>query len=104
MDDMKDFQVFINRNNALEYLGNENWDLEDALEKSLLDIGITNGTKRGNQRNTLSTNMTGMRIFVISDPDGCLMKQFCLQKLNILLCTTLIFLPYRICVAFRVLL
>ena len=68
---MKDFQVFINRNNALEYLGNENWDLEDALEKSLLDIGITNGTKRGNQRNTLSTNMTGMRIFVISGPDGC---------------------------------
>ena len=69
---MKDFQGFINRNNALINLGNENWDLEDALESFLLRRGIKRGKKSGNQCNAMSTSMTGIQMFVTSDPDGYL--------------------------------
>ena len=69
---MKDFQGFINRDNALWDLGNENWDLEDALESHLLSRGINRGKKSGNQRNAMSTNMIGIQMFVTSDPDGYL--------------------------------
>ena len=71
IDAMKDFQGFINRDNALLYLGGENWDLEDALENFLLQRGINHGTKCGNQRNALSINMTGMKMFVTSNPNSC---------------------------------
>ena len=56
---MKDFKGFIHRPNALMNLGKENWDLEDALETFLLSLGINRGKKSGNQRNAMSTNMTG---------------------------------------------
>lgn len=71
IDAMKDFQGFINRDNALWDLGRENWDLEDALETFLLDRGINHGTKCWNQRNALSINMTGMKMFGTSNPNCC---------------------------------
>ena len=71
IDAMKDSQGFIHRNIALWYLGGENWDLEDALETFLLQRGINHGTKCGNQRNALSINMTGMKMFVTSNPNIC---------------------------------
>lgn len=58
---MKNFQGFIIRDNALWALGKENWDLEDALESFLLRRGINRGKKSGNQRNAMSTNITGMQ-------------------------------------------
>ena len=57
---MKDFQAFIQRNDALMYLVNENWDLEDALATFLVRRGIDQGTKCGNRDNALSINMAGM--------------------------------------------
>ena len=71
MEVMKDFQRFINRENALYFLGNENWDLEDALEASLRRRGINHNTKREDPINASTINMTGIQILESFDISRC---------------------------------
>ena len=71
MDAMKDFQGFITRNNALLYLGVENWDLEDALETCLRALGINHDTKFVGQSDASAINMTGMQMLEHFDIGCC---------------------------------
>ena len=71
MDAMKEFQDFIHRGNALRHLGNENWDLEAALERLLRFLGINYDTKFGGQSNVSAINMTGMQNLEHFDIDCC---------------------------------
>ena len=73
---MKDFQDYINRDNALKALGNENWDLEDALEFSLSSWGINHNTKREDPINASTINMTGIQILECFDISQCNLRIF----------------------------
>ena len=66
---MKDFQNFICRDNALFNLGQENWNVEDALENLFRSLGINHDTKLGGQSNVSTTNMTGMQMVESFDID-----------------------------------
>ena len=43
---MNDFKDYIGRENAMQTLGKENWDLEDAIESFLKRRGISTDTRR----------------------------------------------------------